>query len=428
MKNVKKILIASAMVVTLGGVISCKSEQPHVYTTGIPYTIIGADFNGFTGEYTIKLDYTGSDVEIYWNSTTPSTDKEFTFNIKEKESEPVFIVLKGNVNSIWFCDNNGNPLAEGNRHILAIIFSNKIKSIPNHACYALPLQELYIPRSVSEVGEYAFAPYNPTEYYCEHASRPNGWNKKWCSQEIDRLVTWGIACYVADNDLAYLVDFNNKNKEVSFFGSLLVTGVTDVVVPESVNIDGETYKVTSIASLTNIKYTVKNITLPGTISYLHDIFSNNYNIETITFNNSSKFLVLAWGTFYYCVNTKSIVLPEGLLNIPEQCFENCDNLPSIKIPKTVQFLDEKVFWSVYDEGAKSDKPFVIDLTGFNEGDNIPLCSEATFDGADMSVPVVIKIKSETLKNQFIAKGWTQGRKPDEGKKGISWEVPTTSLA
>lgn len=44
---------------------------------------------------------------------------------------------------------------------------------------------------------------------------------------------------------------------------------------------------------------------------------------------------MADGTFYYCINLKSIALPNGITSISESAFSGCTNLSNVTIPNTV---------------------------------------------------------------------------------------------
>ena len=45
------------------------------------------------------------------------------------------------------------------------------------------------------------------------------------------------------------------------------------------------------------------------------------------------------GTFAYCTNLKSIILPNGLMYIKEACFESCKSLTNISLPDSVISID-----------------------------------------------------------------------------------------
>ena len=49
------------------------------------------------------------------------------------------------------------------------------------------------------------------------------------------------------------------------------------------------------------------------------------------------------GTFRYCTNLKSIILPNGLMYIKQACFEGCKSLTNISLPDSVISIDNAAF-------------------------------------------------------------------------------------
>lgn len=49
------------------------------------------------------------------------------------------------------------------------------------------------------------------------------------------------------------------------------------------------------------------------------------------------------GTFAYCTNLKSIILPNGLMYIKQACFEGCKSLTNISLPDSVISIDNAAF-------------------------------------------------------------------------------------
>lgn len=51
------------------------------------------------------------------------------------------------------------------------------------------------------------------------------------------------------------------------------------------------------------------------------------------------------GTFSNCTNLKSIILPNGLMYIKQNCFEDCKSLTNISLPDSVISISNNAFWN-----------------------------------------------------------------------------------
>jgi hypothetical protein len=67
--------------------------------------------------------------------------------------------------------------------------------------------------------------------------------------------------------------------------------------------------------------------------------------SVITYKNGKTYRVtgIGQGAFSYCVNLRSVVLPEGMTTIGEEAFQNCKNLNSITIPSTLTSVGKGAF-------------------------------------------------------------------------------------
>jgi hypothetical protein len=94
----------------------------------------------------------------------------------------------------------------------------------------------------------------------------------------------------------------------------------DVVIPETVQYDGESYTVVGIgASLFDGCSDITSITLPDTIKYIQK------------------------GAFNGCVSMQSINLPEGLTYIGKAAFQMCTSLTQIDLPDSVTYIGAFAF-------------------------------------------------------------------------------------
>ena len=70
-----------------------------------------------------------------------------------------------------------------------IIISGEITTIGHNAFHGCPITSIIIPKSVTSIGEYAFAYCSNLTIYCEADSKPSGWSNRW--NWTDCPVVWG---------------------------------------------------------------------------------------------------------------------------------------------------------------------------------------------------------------------------------------------
>lgn len=169
---------------------------------------------------------------------------------------------------------------------------------------------------------------------------------------------------ISDTSVSVAVDPDNKT-------------MTSITLPESVQIDGKKYSVTTIAAggfenqtqLTSIK-------LPQTVTAIES------------------------RAFYGCSGIKSIDLHDGLLTIGDQAFYSYGGagIENLAIPATVTSIGQEAFYNapisnLVIEGGKDSAPLTIGANAFNgtsqKIDNLyisrpvpPTISEDTFNSRD----------------------------------------------
>ncbi|MBR4688937.1 MAG: leucine-rich repeat protein [Bacteroidales bacterium] len=196
--------------------------------------------------------------------------------------------------------------------------------------------------------------------------------------------------------------------------------VGDLIIPGTVEYDGETYtvigvgkrydrpfynctKLTSVTIQEGVKVIgdqafqsctkLKNVVLPNSLEELNYAFAECKNLQSITLSNSLTNLCegLFWGcenlesieipnsvttmgtsVFYLCYNLKSVKLPDGLTKIRESTFSSCYSLSSIAFPNTLTTIGKESFQS-----CKSLTSIVIpasvidiDVDAFNNCENL----------------------------------------------------------
>ena len=86
---------------------------------------------------------------------------------------------------------------------------------------------------------------------------------------------------------------------------------------------------------------VKNYTIPNTVTDIGNAFYGCAEIEKVTMSDS----VTAWSieAFSGCKSLESIKLSSGLINIPTKAFQSCKSLESIVIPNSIISIDGMAF-------------------------------------------------------------------------------------
>ncbi|MCQ2752703.1 MAG: leucine-rich repeat domain-containing protein [Bacilli bacterium] len=418
MKHFRKIFMAATMVLTLGATISCNKSEP--FKAGTPYTIVA--FDNVQGD--VKFDCEGEPT-VYWNNLEEaSSEKSHYFN----EITDAYVVIGGKISKLWFCNQDGEPLALANEKMIAITLSNTITSIPKKAFSNIDLHTAYIPSSVKQVGENAFFPLTPSAFYCEAASRPNGWADNWCTvKDFSNLVNWGFSYYVTEDGMLFTLS-NDKN--AYYEGNLYfeTPSVPTIEIPETINVNNTIFRVVGIQSAGYIvNDVIEKITLPKTITYISSsAFDGCRELKEIKFADKYNNLHIGSEVFDGCENLESVTLPEGLTKISSNLFYNCARIKFVKIPSSVKTVGEDIFKF---SCAYVEQGLTVDLTAYTDANSIANCDQNVLSAclaSNDSGGVIFKIDSNLEEKNFTDKGWPEtfdpGVEPSPIK--VTWvEVP-----
>lgn len=153
------------------------------------------------------------------------------------------------------------------------------------------LKSIVIPDAVTSIGEYAFVG-------CESLTT---------KVEIGEKIIDGIKYLLYCNRTAKVIQKSTRYKG-------------DIIIPETVEFKGITYRVTSIGAET---FTwcekLKSIVIPNSITSIGD------------------------RAFYQCTGLTSITIPESVTSIGKRAFENCKKLTSVIIPDGVKSIGDMTF-------------------------------------------------------------------------------------
>ena len=118
----------------------------------------------------------------------------------------------------------------------------------------------------------------------------------------------------------------------------------DVIIPESVYYNGETYSVTSIGNWAFYECTgLTSITIPNSVTSIGDFaFYGCSGLTSITIPNSVT--SIGNNAFYGCSGLTSVTIPNSVTTIDYRAFMNCSGLTSITIPNSVTSIGEYAFY------------------------------------------------------------------------------------
>lgn len=161
---------------------------------------------------------------------------------------------------------------------------------------------------------------------------------------------------VANDDEKYVVKETDKeNSTIEYIGPT-DKSITKVTIPSTVVINGQTYRVTSIAKNAFKGCTkLKSVIIPNSVTIISSnafkgckklnnvtigtnvktigtgAFSSCSKLTTVTISNDAKLAKIGDKAFYKCTSLKKITLPKNVTTIGKSAFEGCKKLKSIVI-------------------------------------------------------------------------------------------------
>lgn len=134
--------------------------------------------------------------------------------------------------------------------------------------------------------------------------------------------------------------FSNKNK-TAYVGQKAYSG--NVVIKESVDYNGETYKVTAIGNYAFQGCTgLTSVIIPNSVTSLgSNAFSGCSNLKSVTMSNCLT--SIGYACFASCTSLPKIDIPNSVTVIVESAFKGCSSLSSIDIPSSVTAIGPAAF-------------------------------------------------------------------------------------
>ena len=165
----------------------------------------------------------------------------------------------------------------------------------------------------------------------------------------------GMTIYYFVGDSTAAVTNSRTNYSTSFWGD---DYSGDVVIPESVEYGGKTYKVTYISNEAFFRCSgMTSISIPSSVTGISgdEAFYGCYRLTSVIISDLSSWCNVNFGNAYanpliyaghlYLNNKKitKLIIPDDVTNISSYAFSGCSDLTSVTIPNSVSSIGEGAF-------------------------------------------------------------------------------------
>ena len=239
------------------------------------------------------------------------------------------------------------------------------------------IESISIPDQITEIAESAFYNCGSLENVTIGAGVSN---LVWLPTNVTNITISESNPYFASDPKSIFMKKDNNELELGKF----ISSDASYSIPESININGTSWKVTSIgAKAFANKWTLTSliipegvneigsscfescsslrITLPDSIKKLGDFALSGVTLNKVPKDlieigecafDYSKFEIdtiiinadlISNSSFYGCSGIKSVILKGNLKSIPTYCFSWCESLESIVLPSTIEEIGEGAF-------------------------------------------------------------------------------------
>lgn len=207
-------------------------------------------------------------------------------------------------------------------------------------------------------GTFANGIYDVYPVYRQHAAKE--WEKvlfgDYCQDHVTLRVNNGVKTFSNENisevidagktkiaGIIYKVNDAGNGATVTFQNNGYNSYSGDVVIPETVEIKGKTYPVTTIGVQAFSNCTKLNsVVIPASVTLIEYGAFYNCSAPSITFAEGSKLKTIGASAFQGSDIT-SMVLPDGLQTIYNEAFASCYSLTDVVIPASVTQLFKGAF-------------------------------------------------------------------------------------
>ena len=248
--------------------------------------------------------------------------------------------------------------------------------------YSNELKSVYIPLSVTEIGDYAFmkCPQFTELYYA-------GSQSDWKSISMGISPFHDIVNFHFDGDKPLNACGDKVTWSLSDEGTLIISGegpMYDYIYPSGESADNPGW----FEHRKDIKSVIIN---DGVTSIGDSAFINCDNISSVTIPGSVT--KIGNRAFFYCNYLTSVVIPSGVEKIDDLAFANCQSLESVLMSDSLTHIGEGAF-----SGCRKLKSIVIP-------ESVSFIGSRTFNGcnnlASASIPKGITSIGESVFNDCV---------------------------
>ncbi len=218
----------------------------------------------------------------------------------------------------------------GDKQVISVILPDTLNEIHPYAFANCDLLvNLYIPESVSIVGEQiTYRDFNVT-VYCQAVSIPEGWNSEWVT-DVD---VYFDCESVLSNDYRYII-IDNQVMLVDYCGLAQSIGVPDRIGNLDVVSFGTAFSGNKELTYVNIPETITTV---GKYAF--------YECSSLGYVRMSTGTTLIDDyAFYNCTQLQDVIIPSTVKSIGNYAFYDCTSISSIVIPISVEDMG---FYAMY---------------------------------------------------------------------------------
>lgn len=214
-----------------------------------------------------------------------------------------------------------------------------------------------------------------------------------------------------DQGLTYILNADHT-ATVANYDNSTPDGVIDI--PDTVTSGGQPYTVTAINNAAFPNSAVTSVTIPDSVTSIHDVsFFNCSQLTNISIPNSVTYI--GYSAFSYCTSLKSITLPSSLSTISRALFSGCSQLTTIHIPDSVSSIQ---FYAFHDcENLKTIR-IPVSVTSIRDFafDGCPSSMTVTYPGSKKQWDDIDKgSNNDVLENNLICAMLEATFDPDNGE-------------
>ena len=290
----------------------------------------------------------------------------------------------------------------GCTNVTSITIPVSVTSIDKYAFSGcLSVKSITMSNSVTEIGSYAFSGCSSLTSITipDGATSIGNWAFKECTSLASVTIPSSVAeigGYVFENCIS-LTEIKVASTNSNFAS---VDGIL-------YNKDKTTIKCYP-AGKKNESYTIND----GVMYIGSEAFEYCVNLKSVIIPNSVKSIESY--AFIGCANLRSVTIPDSVTQIDREAFENCQNLMNVTIPSSVEYIYALAFGYYYDNGYKKMDNFKVYCYSGTEGEEYAIDNGFDYVLLD-KLPTLSKVTGAKLAGRAadaLRINWTKNANAD----------------